>query len=96
MRQRTEREGRTISEIVREAVDAYLSESNGQEDKNAEDNSTALSVCLAPDQRAALRARGNLERLIRCACALITLHPHCSNPPQAPRSDQATTIISYA
>ena len=77
-------------------MDAYLSESNGQEDENAEDDGAALSVRLAPDQRAALRACGNLERLIRCACALITLHPHYSNPPQAPRSGQATTIISYA
>ena len=67
MRQRAEQEGRTISEIVREAVDACLSESNLQEDENAEDNSAALSVRLAPDQRAALRACGNLERLIRCA-----------------------------
>jgi len=67
VRQRAEQEGRTISEIVREAVDAYLSESNRQEDENAEDDSAALSVRLAPDQRAALCARGNLERLIRCA-----------------------------
>ncbi len=96
VRQRAEQGGRTISEIVREAVDAHLSESNRQEDEDAEDNSAALSVRLAPDQRAALRARGNLDRLIRFACALITPRPHRPNPPQAPWSGQVITIISYA
>jgi len=82
VRQRAEQEGRTISEIVREAVDAYLSECNRQEDEDAEDDSAALSVRLAPDQRAALRARGNLERLIRCA--LRAYHADPPPPKRAP------------
>jgi len=77
VRQRAEQEGRTISEIVREAVDAYLSEPSPQEDEDAEDDNAALSVRLAPDQRAALRARGNLERLIRCALRAY----HAAPPP---------------
>jgi len=82
VRQRAEQEGRTISEIVREAVDAYLSESSPQEGEDAEDDSAALSVRLAPDQRAALRARGNLERLIRCA--LRAYHATPPPPKRAP------------
>ena len=56
VRQRAEQEGRTISEIVRKAVDACLSESSPQKDEDAEDDSAALSVRLAPDQRAVLCA----------------------------------------
>jgi len=77
VRQRAEQESRTISEIVREAVDAYLSESNPQEDEDAEDDSAALTIRLTPNQRAALRARGNLERLIRCALRAY----HAAPPP---------------
>jgi Arc/MetJ-type ribon-helix-helix transcriptional regulator len=82
VRQRAEQEGRTISEIVREALDAYLSESSPQEDEDAEDDSAALAIRLTPDQRAALRARGNLERLIRCA--LRAYHAAPPPPKRAP------------
>jgi len=82
VRQRAEQEGRTISEIVREAVDAYLSESSPQEDKDEEDDSAALAIRLTPNQRAALRARGNLERLIRCA--LRAYHAAPPPPKRAP------------
>jgi len=86
VRQRAEQEGRTISEIVREAVDAYLSETSPQEnkDEDAEDDSAALAIRLAPDQRARLRARGNPERLIRCA-----LRAYQAAPPPPKRAPSA-------
>jgi len=93
VRQRAEQEGRTISEIVREAVDAYLSESSPQEDKDEEDDSAALTIRLAPDQRAALRARGNLERLIRCA--LRAYHAAPPPPKRAPSTAVGPSNHNY-
>jgi len=95
VRQRAEQEGRTISEIVREAVDAYLSETSPQEDKDedAEDDSAALAIRLTPDQRAALRARGNLERLIRCA--LRAYHAAPPPPKRAPSAAVGPNTHDY-
>jgi len=93
VRQRAEQEGRTISEIVREAVDAYLSESSPQEDKDEEDDSAALAIRLTPDQRAALRARGNLERLIRCA--LRAYHAAPPPPKRAPSAAVGPNTHDY-
>ena len=93
VRQRAEQEGRTISEIVREAVDAYLSESSPQEDKDEEDDSAALAIRLTPDQRAALRARGNLERLIRCA--LRAYHAAPPPPKRAPSAAVGPSNHNY-
>jgi Arc/MetJ-type ribon-helix-helix transcriptional regulator len=93
VRQRAEQEGRTISEIVREAVDAYLSESSPQEDEDAEDDSAALTIRLTPDQRAALRARGNLERLIRCA--LRAYHAAPPPPKRAPSTAVGPSNHNY-
>jgi len=93
VRQRAEQEGRTISEIVREAVDAYLSETSPQEDKDEEDDSAALAIRLTPDQRAALRARGNLERLIRCA--LRAYHAAPPPPKRAPSAAVGPSNHNY-
>jgi len=93
VRQRAEQEGRTISEIVREAVDAYLSESSPQEDKDEEDDSAALAIRLTPGQRAALRARGNLERLIRCA--LRAYHAAPPPPKRAPSAAVGPNTHDY-
>jgi Arc/MetJ-type ribon-helix-helix transcriptional regulator len=95
VRQRAEQEGRTISEIVREAVDAYLSETSPQEDKDedAEDDSAALAIRLTPDQRARLRARGNLERLIRCA--LRAYHAAPPPPKRAPSAAVGPSNHNY-
>ena len=93
VRQRAEQEGRTISEIVREAVDAYLSESSPQEDKDEEDDSASLAIRLTPDQRAALRARGNLERLIRCA--LRAYHAAPPPPKRAPSAAVGPNTRDY-
>jgi len=93
VRQRAEQEGRTISEIVREAVDAYLSETSPQEDKDEEDDSAALAIRLTPDQRAALRARGNLERLIRCA--LRAYHAAPPPPKRAPSAAVGPNTRDY-
>jgi len=93
VRQRAEQEGRTISEIVREAVDAYLSETSPQEDKDEEDDSAALAIRLTPDQRAALRARGNLERLIRCA--LRAYHAAPPPPKRAPSAAVGPNTHDY-
>jgi Arc/MetJ-type ribon-helix-helix transcriptional regulator len=93
VRQRAEQEGRTISEIVREAVDAYLSETSPQEDKDEEDDSASLAIRLTPDQRAALRARGNLERLIRCA--LRAYHAAPPPPKRAPSAAVGPNTRDY-
>jgi Arc/MetJ-type ribon-helix-helix transcriptional regulator len=99
VRQRAEQEGRTISEIVREAVDAYLSEtspqseSSPQEDEDAEDDSASLAIRLTSDQRAALRARGNLERLIRCA--LRAYHAAPPPPKRAPSAAVGPSNHNY-
>ena len=93
VRQRAEQEGRTISEIVREAVDAYLSETSPQEDKDEEDDSAALAIRLTSDQRAALRARGNLERLIRCA--LRAYHAAPPPPKRAPSAAVGPSNHNY-
>jgi len=97
VRQRAEQEGRTISEIVREAVDAYLSETSPQSEsspqEDEEDDSAALAIRLTPDQRAALRVRGNLERLIRCA--LRAYHAAPPPPKRAPSAAVGPSNHNY-
>ena len=97
VRQRAEQEGRTISEIVREAVDAYLSETSPQSEsspqEDEEDDSAALAIRLTPDQRAALRVRGNLERLIRCA--LRAYHAAPPPPKRAPSTAVGPSNHNY-